>query len=593
MPGSVGSLIGPPPPVAAPDAIDPGDETVISGTVDGLVVRIQPASHPGLPTPEDIDTLAVPLALRDGVWQPAPAGADPVPLRTVKGQISSASASVISKVVLAYFRERRIDGVVARVVAPEPGKKAPLLVAVMVGTVSNVRTRAIGADGSESVDAPDNARIATNSPLQANAEGGAATLLRQEMLEDYLFRLNRMPGRQVSSDIVPGDLPGTVTLDYLLQERRMFTVQLQGSNTGTEQNGRWIEQLGIIGTRILNLDDVLDIRGATNTFDGVYSISGSWEGRMGEIDQLRWRASGDWSSYDASDVGIQGNNFTGVTWGAGGALAWNFVQVHDLFIDLEAGCRGWYSDVDQSFGTFGSSYFVTPYGQLNFFSQTRNAVFSANVGFEWTGASGSPADLTTMGRLNPSAEWWTIRGDAVYTTFLDQLCDPNSDSAVHQITARVGGQWIPGGARATPVAQNVVGGFYTVRGYAQALSVGDNTVAGSLQYDFHVTRALPASPAGEIFGKPFRWTTESGTGMPPSWDVSPHVFFDAGYTSTNGPTVGELSSATLTSVGIGVTAMVGTNFSITVDWGIALQDVSALGVQAGDSQVWFVGSLSF
>lgn len=594
-PGSMNTLIGPPAPRQVTDESGPGDETTLSGNVTGVSVRIQPENHPGLPTAADVEAIPVMLAMRDGAWQPAPAGVEPVALGAVKGPISSASANAISRAVLAYFRNKGIDGVVARVVAPEPEKSAPMVVAVMVGTVAGVRTRTLESDGSEKVDDPRNARIAMQSPLQpATEEGQAATLLRQELIEDYLFRLNRMPGRQVSTDIVPGEVPGTVMLDYLLQDRPMFSVQIQGSNTGTAQNGYWLEQVGIVATRLLNLDDVLDVRGATNTFDQVYSVDGSWEGRFGDIDQLRWRIAGDWSEYDASDVGIVGNNFTGVTWGAGGALIWNVVQVHDLFFDIEAGTRGWYSNVKQSLlGGYGSSAFLSPYGQINVFRQTRDSMFSGNIGVEWTGANGSVASLTTMGRLNPSTEWWTVRGSVLFTAFMDGWFDPNTDSAVHQITARASGQWIPGGARATPVAQNIVGGFYTVRGYPQALSVGDNTVTGTIQYDFHLIRALAPSPASEIFGKPFHWTTEAGTGMPPSWDVSPHVFFDAGYTSNNGPTVGEVPSATLTAAGIGITCSVGSNFSVTLDWGIALNGQRSLGAKAGDSQLWFIGSLSF
>jgi hemolysin activation/secretion protein len=311
------------------------------------------------------------------------------------------------------------------------------------------------------------------------------------------------------------------------------------------------------------------------------------------VDELRWRAEGDWSQYDASDVGIQGNNFTGVTAGGGGSLAWNFLQSGEFFMDLEGGVRGWYSSVDQALGAAGSSAFITPYGQLNFFRQTRNSMLSATMGLEYTGANGSTADLITMGRLNPSRQWWIFKGDALYTAFLDSLFTPGADTAVHQFTARASWQTSLGNARPTPVAQNIVGGFYTVRGYPQAASVGDNTVVGSIQYDFHLLRALPAGAPGEMFGQPFRWTTDAETGMSPSWDISPHVFFDAGYTSVNGSTVGELPSATLTAAGIGVTMMVGLDFSLTVDWGIALHDEPGLGVSAGDSQVWFVGSISF
>ncbi|MFO0784301.1 MAG: hypothetical protein U0636_11535 [Phycisphaerales bacterium] len=593
VPGATGSVLGPPAPPPKPEVQDQGAETVISGAVTGLNVRIQPASHPKLPSADDLKQLKVPLVDRNGVWQPGPEGTPGIALGDLRGPISSASAYVCSKSVLAFFRDKGIDGVVTRVVAPETGKSGDLVVAVMVGTVTGVRTRSYETDGSEKVNSPEYARIAARSPVVPAKDGDAATLLQQQMLEDYLSQLNRLPGRQVSSDIGPGDVPGTVLLDYLVQDRKPFIVQLQGSNTGTPANGRWIEQLGIIGTRLLGLDDVLDIRAATNTFQGIYSVDGSWEGRFGDLDALRWRVSGDWSQYDASDVGIIGNNFTGTTWGGGGALVWNCLQVHDFFMDLEGGARVWYSAVDQALGDRGSSVFLTPYVQLNFFQQTRDSLLSANVGLEWTGANGSPYDLEVMGRTNPSTEWWTFRGMAMYSVFLDGVFDPNAMTAVHQLTARMSWQYIPGQARATPVSQNIVGGFYTVRGYAQALAVGDNTVVGSLQYDFHLLRALPDSPAGELFGKPFRWTTETGTGMPPSWDISPHVFFDAGYTSVNGPTAGEVPSATLTAAGIGVTAMIGTDLSVTLDWGIALQGQSDLGVNAGDTQLWFVGSINF
>jgi len=593
LPGAAGSYITPPPPKSQPEQIDPGDRTVLSGTVSGLSIRVQPENHPKLPALADIEAAPMPIELVDNVWQPSPAGGPTVPLGSIRGVLSSAAVNACSRSVLDFFRARKIDGVVARVVAPEPGQNAPMVVAVVVGTVSGVRTRAIAADGSQAIDDPRHARIAANSPLVKAPDNEAATLLQEQLIDDYLFQLNRLPGRQVSTDIVPGDLPGTVILDYLLQDRKMFQVQLQGSNTGTPENGRWIEQLGIIGTRLLNLDDVLEFRAATNTFDGVYSVDSAWEGRVGDLDQLRWRAEGDWSQYDASDVGIQGNNFTGVTAGGGGSLAWNFLQKSDLFLDFETGLRGWYSSVDQALGSRGESGFITPSWQVNLFRQTRDSVLSANIGIDWTGANGSTADLTTMGRINPSRQWWIMRGDAFYTGFLDNIMDPTAGGSIHQITLKGSFQWTLGQARPTPVSQNILGGFYTVRGYAQAASVGDNTVFGSVQYDFHLLRALPPSAPGEMFGQPFRWTTEAGTGMPPSWDLSPHVFFDAGYTSVNGSTPGELPDATLASVGIGITAMVGVDFSVTLDWGIALSSDPGLGVETGDSQLWFVGSISF
>lgn len=590
---SAGDQLKPAGPKPAKPQAGLGDEQTLSGVVTGIDLRVQPKDHPALPSVQEIGAVLVPVAQREGVWQPAPAGAAPVALDSIRGPISAAGANACSRAVFELFRARHIDGVVTRIVLPEPGKDGPMIVAVVVGTVSGVRVRSFEADGSEKVGDPRHDRIVANSPVQPTQDGAAGELLRQELLEDYLSQLNRLPGRMVSSDIAPGDQPGTVLLEYMLRDRKTFMVELQGSNTATEQNGRWMEQLGIVGTRLLDLDDVLDLRAATNTFNGIYSVSGGWEGRFGSTNTLRWRFEGDWSEYNASDVGIVGNNFTGTTWGLAGSMAWNFLQLRELFVDLEGGVRGWYSSVDQALGTTGSSAFATPFVRVNAYRQTGASALSANVTLDWTGSNGSTADLTTLGRTDPSGSWFNFHGDVMYTAFLDALLDPAGGSAVHQLTARGSWQWTPGGSRPTPVAQNVIGGYYTVRGYPQAVAVGDNTLVASLQYDFHLLRVLPETEASEIFGKPFRWTTEKGTGAAPSWDLSPHVFLDAGWSDVNAPTAGEPGSATLVALGGGVTVLVGSDFSVTLDVGVALNDQPTLGVDAGDAQVWFIGSLAF
>jgi len=104
---------------------------VLSGTVSGLSIRVQPENHPKLPALADIEAAPMPIELVDNVWQPSPAGGPTVPLGSIRGVLSSAAVNACSRSVLDFFRARKIDGVVARVVAPEPGQNAPMVVAVV------------------------------------------------------------------------------------------------------------------------------------------------------------------------------------------------------------------------------------------------------------------------------------------------------------------------------------------------------------------------------------------------------------------------------------------------------------------------------
>ena len=64
-------------------------------------------------------------------------------------------------------------------------------------------------------------------------EGERNDLLRKNELDDYIFRLNRHPGRRVDLALSTGAEVGGVTLDYLVAENKSTYVYGQISNTGT------------------------------------------------------------------------------------------------------------------------------------------------------------------------------------------------------------------------------------------------------------------------------------------------------------------------------------------------------------------------
>ncbi len=74
-------------------------------------------------------------------------------------------------------------------------------------------------------------------------------------------------------------------------------------------------------------------------FDKTYGLTLSYEGDVPNIDRLRFRIDGLYSKYDASQLGLSGQNLDGEEWSAGGDLIYNLFQKKALFVDAIVGAR--------------------------------------------------------------------------------------------------------------------------------------------------------------------------------------------------------------------------------------------------------------
>ena len=125
---------------------------------------------------------------------------------------------------------------------------------------------------------------------------------------------------------------------------------------------------------------------------------------------------------------------------------------------------------------------------------------------------------------------------------------------------------------------------------------GDTVVLGSLEYRFHLPRALgiEEEPTGRLFGEPFRWRPQQPYGRP-DWDLIFKAFVDAGR-AINSDRLAFEKDETLIGAGVGVELQVKRFLSLRVDWGMALEDVNEGlddEVEAGDNRVHFVATLVF
>jgi len=599
-----------------------------------LVSRFIPQylrDHPQLPPLDDVLNLQVRLAEGPSGYAAAREGtpAVVVKLRDLNSDTSKPyHASAIQRIlerVRDHYNAKSFMGVY---VAPDPfeidenGKDlravgaTDLHLIITVGTVTELRTLASGerVNPDRRVNADEHALVRRQSPLQPPkaAANGAATapavanvnaasagdLLRRDKLDDYAFWLSRHPGRRADVALSPGVEAGSVNVDYLLTENKPWSVFAQVSNTGTEETNEWRERFGFFHNQLTGNDDIFSLDYLTAGFENTHAVNTSYEAPIGDSRWFRWRVSGAWSEFTASDVGFGNDTFTGEDWNIGGELIATVFQKRDLFIDVLAGVRYQHTEVDNTIpGTEpGEEDFLLPHVGVRLDQMAEWYTNRASVTLEWQSGNGvSQDEIDNMGRADPDDSWVVLQWDLSHSVYLEPLLDrkkwqnPNAPEATlaHEMYFGFRGQYAFD-YRLIPNAEQVVGGFYTVRGYPESAVAGDTVVVGTAEYRFHLPRAFAVQPEpGRLFDKPFRWAPQYPYGTP-DWDLILRAFIDAGRAmSNNGEDFFE-DDATLVGAGFGAEFLFKRNFSARVDWGVALKEVPERGIDAGSNRFHFV-----
>jgi hemolysin activation/secretion protein len=586
-------------------------------------LRYVQQGHPGLPKRDVLMKASVTLGVtEDGFVAPR----DDVPTvelrleevadRPVENYHASALQVVLARIHASLAR-RNLVGVY---VAPEPTQITPtgqdlrpdgrtnLRILITTGIVTDVRTLAQGTriDPEERIDHPAHERIARLSPIRPAVEGEKERddLLRRDLLDDYVFQLSRHPGRRVDAALAPGQDPGTVSLDYLVTEQSPLVLYAQLSNTGTKSTDRLRQRFGLTHTQLTNHDDILSLDYQTAAFDQVNAVTASYEVPLPFGKDIRLRVFGDWSEYTATELGVFADIFTGESWNIGGEVIANIHQDGNLFVDLIAGIRFENIQVDNElvdvsgeedfrFGRFG----------LRAERQERWYRWFGTVLAEWNDGqdrSVDPAELNRLGRLFADTDFGIISWDFSAAVFLEPLLDraawedtttPQSSTLAHELALSVRGQYAFDN-RLIPQYQQVVGGLYSVRGYPQSVVAGDSVVIGTVEYRYHLPRALPVQPQPrELFGRPFRVAPQRVYGRP-DWDLVLRAFVDVGQTWINDPLFFE-EEETLVGTGVGFEVQVGQHINARLDWGFALEATDAQNVSSGANRVHFVVSMFF
>jgi hypothetical protein len=451
-------------------------------------------------------------------------------------------ASAIQKIlerVRDHFNAQNYMGVY---VAPDPfeidenGKdlrapgKTDLHLVITVGTVTELRTLASGerVNPDRRVNADEHARVAVSRrcnrrraraptravaatvPAAGNATvattSGGGDLLRRDKLDDYAFWLSRHPGRRADVALSPGLEPGSVNVDYLLTENKPWSVFAQASNTGTKETNDWRERFGFFHNQLTGNDDIISIDYLTAGFEDTNSINASYEAPIGDSRWFRWRVTAGGASSPRPTSASATTSSPART----GTSAANSSPPFTSAATSSSTCSPAHATSTRKSTTRCpapcparkiSCCRTSASGSTSRLSGSPTAQTSRSSGKAATDVS--QEEIDNLGRPSPDDSWVVLQWDLSHSVYLEPLLDrkkwqnPNAPEATlaHEIYLGIRGQYAFDDARLIPIAEQTLGGFYTVRGYPESAIAGDTVVVGTAEYRFHCRVPSPCRPS--------------------------------------------------------------------------------------------------
>ena len=602
---------------SAQDAEPPGNPRITEPVYPVSLFKIQ-LDREVDPDELDLEALKsqpITLAKIEGVYTRPQAGLDNIESSleqlssdTAKKYDVTALRTIIDDLLVYLNEEEELVGVV---VAPSPldigvdlsdrrGDRTELTLLIRVASVGKIRTLASGdrilLDDRE--NNPLHQTILDRSPLKPGEQPRTGSLLERDKLDDYLFRLNRHPGRRVDAAISPGLNAGEVSLDYLVAENKPWYAYFQISNTGTDSTNEIRERFGYTHNQLTDNDDIFNIDYITAGFEESHIVQMSYRRPMDEY--WHYRLEGLYSEFTADQVGSP-LPFKGEDAAFGAFLAYNFYQNDALFLDAVGGLQYYYTSADNDAADIeGEANLLLGHigielERVTDLAQTRGLVkLMGNLN------EGDASDFATLGRTNPDTRFLILQYALTHSFYLEPLLnaeawrdisDPSTSTLAHEIALGLRGQWAVGGDRLLPTFQAVAGGLYTVRGYEQAEVAADSSVILSAEYRFHLPRifGIEAPRRTQLFDRPFRVAPEAVYGRP-DWDLVLKAFIDYGYMDVTDELAFE-TDENLAGTGLGIELALKNNINFRAEWGWALQDAGS--TNAGDSRFHFVLTLIY
>jgi hemolysin activation/secretion protein len=471
-------------------------------------------------------------------------------------QVSLKTIQGFTKYILSLYEEKNYAGVYVYVPAKAVEGTAKLIdeilaIEVIEGKVAEITIERYDFDRQETEEG-----YLKDSVLESWSPVKVGQVINKKTLDDYVRLLNLNPDRYVSAVISRGTQAESLSLTYDIYEANPWHWYLQVDNSGTKDR-QWSPRLGLIHTNLFGFDDRFSVMYQAPWEKGIeeeYAIFGSFEFPL-YSPGLRLNLYSGYSQFDISTDGGMGVNFLGNGSFYGGLLSYNLFQVDDWFFDVTGSISHERSKVTPSLG-LESDVNMDLWGTGVRFhrSDDMSKTFLAWRRVESMG--GSSKEDFEEARLETDPDFTIYTTSAAHNNYLDPA----------KINRFIGSfRYVTSDERLVPAKMTTFGGLYTVRGYEEDEIVADGGVLASLQYEFDLVKHAQSKEVSE------NGSAEVHKEEPWLRKLAPLVFTDYGRAKIKDPVVGEWSVQELSSIGIGLNAELGDNFSGGVYYGWALR----------------------
>jgi hemolysin activation/secretion protein len=554
-------------------------------------------SHPEQIALADLGDIEVTLALTPQGYvavQEAPQGKL---VKVTLAALNQAGLSRYSKLALStileaahnFFESHRMAWAY---ITLKQSPKEETVAEISIPTVAKVSTRASEHSYMQNSSYLDKQkeRIEANFPLKIAdpSTGYPGAYVDPDALNNYLYTLNRHPGKRVDLEVGPVKTPDGVTLDFVITEERPWHLYLTATNNIPKVIDRWQESAGFMHTQLTGRDDILKLDYTTDSFDSYYTANASYEAPWGLSHGKRWSVSGTYNRFTSAEFGLGSHFFRGTQ--AIADFEFNGVLYQRKKLFLEGFGIMEYRHIHNR------EHFIYPAVMKNFLFpsvglkclelKSKSKVI-ASVQVETTISNwfwDVKRRLDALGRRDLSPSWALLKGTVYWSFYIEPWISASIERMANEFVFQSQIQYAFN-FRLIPQLEGILGGVSTVRGYPQSDVSGDNLYLGSLEYRLHIPQLLKPSPESKtkFLGKEFRYAPPEARGRA-DWDLVLRGFFDVGKTTNNRPVRGE-KNAVVEGVGLGADFVLWSNLVLKYDWGIALK--SAHGTHKGETRSYF------
>jgi hemolysin activation/secretion protein len=493
----------------------------------------------------------------------APGQTQEVSTRTIQG---------FTQYILSVYQQKNYGGIYVYVPAEalkgEELKDGVLQVNILEARVISVGTKFYDVNQTQA----EKGRLDANAVLFWSPVKSGGVVNRKK-LDDFINLLNLNPDRYITATVSKGAEPNTLAVNYGVYETNPWHYFIQVDNSGVKDS-QWNPKIGVINTNLLGFDDsfmaVYQFRPDSSWNDN-YSLFGSYDFPLAGPG-LRLNIYGGYSEFDlssqTSDISfVGGGKFIGAN------LRYNVFQTNGWFFDVIGSVSEEESKVTPSlFPEFTASKVRMNLWGAAVDIHKRDDVSNSSLGYKFTTSmGGSGEDEFRLARTDAEKDF-TIH---YFTAMHSRVLDPNK---VTRLSANI--RSIVTEDRLVPAKMTPFGGMYSIRGYKEYELIADGGILASAQYEFDLVRYEKTKGVSKPEADKADQSSSKKYGLK---KLAPLAFIDFGRAKTNDSTGDEVGHETFLSIGPGVLAEIGDNFSMAVYLGIALKDTQH--TDAGDGRV--------